>query len=262
MKGCVAWGIRCMRKAAVFSGTKEGQELCRKLCERGVAVTFFAENEDRQEQIQSDQYVTVRKGKLSSRDLEAILGAYEVIIDATHTYSSHMASDIQNACKKIGKPYLRVQCESLHFNHGIYVDTMEEAADYLNYNEGNALLAIGSRNLELFRQVRSYKERLTVHVMPTIDEILACNMAGFTGKQIIAMEETCSALLYQVQLQEIRAVYLVVKEENAESFMKKAEAARLAGAELIVIQKSFIERGKTVEDTIDLALQFLYINEW
>lgn len=250
-----------VKRAAVFTGTNEGRILCEKLCEKQIPVTAFVGADYGDEMLTAHQYLTIMKGYWTKEGMRCILGSYSIVVDATHPYERQVTEDIREVSKELGLPHLRVLREKTNSEYGIYVGSTDEAARYLNEHEGNALLMVNSREMETFNKVIHYRERLTVITHPTIDSILACNMAGFMGKQIIALEEVISSDLTRAMLQNLHANYLVMKEaEEPNGFIELVKGTKQAGAQLIIIQRSTTERGTSVEETVKLTLQFLSIS--
>ncbi|MBR6259570.1 MAG: precorrin-6y C5,15-methyltransferase (decarboxylating) subunit CbiE, partial [Oscillospiraceae bacterium] len=102
--------------------------------------------------------------------------------------------------------------------------------------EGNILLTTGSKELDKFTGIRDFSERVYARVLPMESSLEACSKAGLSPSHIIAMQGPFSFDMNVATLKAINASCLVTKDSGgAGGFEEKAEAAKAAGARLVII---------------------------
>ena len=116
----------------------------------------------------------------------------------------------------------------------ILAGSPEEAAQLLQFREGNVLLAIGAKGVSAFSGLDP--ERLYPRVLPVEESLSACRRAGVPTKNIIAMHGPFSQKLNEAILEQYRIRWMVTKDGgSAGGFGEKVSAARNTGASLVVI---------------------------
>ena len=110
----------------------------------------------------------------------------------------------------------------------------EEAAQLLQFREGNVLLAIGAKGVSAFSGLDP--ERLYPRVLPVEESLSACRRAGIPTKNIIAMHGPFSQKLNEAILEQYRIRWMVTKDGgSAGGFGEKVSAAQNTGVSLVVI---------------------------
>ncbi|MCR4817660.1 MAG: precorrin-6A reductase, partial [Fretibacterium sp.] len=239
-----------MSRLLLFGGTTEAREILEKvpaLC--CVATEYGAEL------VRDLPGVEARAGRLDAEGMAALIRTEDVacVIDATHPYAAEVTRNIKAACERTGVPLLRVSrgpvaapCDGV-----VAAGSCREAAELLNHREGNVLLTVGSKELREFTAVRDYRQRLFVRVLPASDVLCACEELGFDPAHIIAMQGPFSRAMNLTMLEDIRAAVLVTKDGGtAGGIEAKLDAAREAGAEVILIARPDDSGGHTVEEGI------------
>ena len=113
--------------------------------------------------------------------------------------------------------------------------TAEAIRDYLSGRQGNIMLATGSKELAVYAPLGG--GRLYPRVLPCHEGIAACERAGIPHRNIIAMQGPFSIDLNLALIRQHNIKYLVTKDGGrAGGFDEKARAARLGGAELIILR--------------------------
>lgn len=228
-----------MCKICVFAGTAEGRDLVSLLTDRGVAVTACVATEYGASLLPSSPLLTVSAKRLNEEEMEALFRQerFDLVADATHPYAPAVTENVAAACAETGTEYLRILREtSRDASDGIVVPDAKAAAEFLAGTEGNVLLTTGSKDLPVFAAVPGASERLYARVLPLEDSIAACRAAGLSGAHILAMQGPFSREMNEATLRAVSARWLVTKESgSAGGFEEKAEAAREAGAGLVVI---------------------------
>ena len=116
---------------------------------------------------------------------------------------------------------------------------------------GNILLTTGSKDLAAFAALSDFSGRVWARVLPSIDSLSHALSLGFPAAHIICMQGPFSQELNAATLQQIGAKTLVTKDTGrAGGFAEKAEAAKQAGAKLLVIRRPTVETGLTLEEML------------
>ncbi len=126
----------------------------------------------------------------------------------------------------------------------IFVDSVQEAVDFLSHTEGNILAATGSKELEKYTQLPNYRERVFARVLSTTEAVSSAAALGFQGRNLICMQGPFDEELNCALLRQVNARYLVTKESGKTGgFPEKARAASKAGARLVVVGRPQEESG-------------------
>lgn len=210
--------------------------------------------------------VTVHAGRLTTEEMEALFeqeGA-PLIIDATHPYAVAVSENIRRACEETGREYLRLlRAESAQdMADCVLVHSVEEAVDYLKGTEGNVLVTTGSKELHKFTAIPGYEQRIFARVLSTKEVAAQCAELGFAGRNLICMQGPFSLELNVALLKEFDAKYLVTKDSGSTGgFAEKQEAARQAGATLVLIGRPTETGGKSYGQVQEILRKRFSISE-
>jgi len=233
-------------KILIFGGTTEGRELAAFLERCGVRAHVCVATDYGAELLEREQtHHTVHAGRIDAEGMKALIRAEDIsiVIDATHPYARDVSANIAGACDETGCRRIRL----LRAGSGAHrhVDSVQEAARLLAETEGNVLVSTGSKELAAFTEIPGYESRVFARVLSTPESVQAAAALGFTGRNLIAMQGPFSTEMNVAQLRAVHARYLVTKESGrAGGFPEKEEAARIAGAELIVIGRPQEQAGE------------------
>lgn len=107
------------------------------------------------------------------------------------------------------------------------------------------LLTTGSKDLAAFAPLR---ERIWVRVLPSPDSLKTALDLGYAASHIICMQGPFSLEMNLATLRAMDGKVLVTKDTGrAGGFSEKAEAAKAAGARLLVIRRPTQETGLELE---------------
>jgi precorrin-6x reductase len=248
-----------MNNILVFAGTTEGRILCEYLCSQKIFVTACVATQYGETVINKNEFLNVCVGRMDQQQMIEKIRQdnYSIVIDATHPYAVEVTDNIQAACKVCSIDYIRLLRHSSDTQNVIYVDSVEQGVAFLNTNSKKALITTGSKELKVFTKVNDYTSRLTVRVLPSVEVIEQCNTLGFRGQHLIAMQGPFSEMLNYATLKQINAQYLVTKESgDFGGFIEKINAAKKAGAEVIVIKRPKKEQGFSLEEIKEMLSRF------
>lgn len=265
-----------MQEVLIFSGTSEGRRLAGQLIENEIAVTVCVATDYGQEVMEQEEenpLLKVHRGRLDLPQMEKLIGSrsWSAVVDATHPFAQQVTKNIAQACANQGCKLLRLlrqkeekmdseegrqqenQTGASHIPQAkiIYVDSVEEAADYLNQTQGNIFFTTGSKELPKYLSIIEDISRVYVRILPDSTQLEQCRSLGLKGKQIICMQGPFSEALNTAMLQDIRASVLVTKEtSHAGGFSEKLRAAAQTGAEAVVIRRP-CEHGYSMKQILE-----------
>lgn len=243
-----------MQEVLLFSGTSEGRKLAEILSAHSVKVIVCVATEYGQEVMQESELVEVRVGRMNQEEMEVLIQSKDwlAVIDATHPYAKEVTENIKKACEHQKREVLRLlRNSSERAEHIYYVDSTEEAAEYLNQTEGNIFLTTGSKEIARYMELIEDTSRIYARILPGTEELEKCHELGLKGKQIICMQGPFSEELNLAMMKEVNAEWLVTKETaGAGGYPEKIRAAERAGARAVVIKRPE-ETGYSMEEILE-----------
>ena len=249
-----------MYKAIVFAGTTEGYAICNFLAENGVSVYACAATEYGGSLLKENEFLHVSAGRLKTEDMEELFHkvAPEIVLDATHPYAAEVTKNIRKACENAGVRYQRVlRPEGDKSGEAVYVESPEEAAEFLSGTEGNIFLTTGSKELAKFTVIPDYKERIFARVLSVPSVIQSCAELGIEGKHLIGMQGPFSAEINEAMLRQFQCSYLVTKDTGlAGGFPEKIEACQRCGATPVIIGRPLKEEGLSLPEARGFLAKF------
>lgn len=237
-----------MEKLLLFAGTTEGRELAEFLERQGVSCHVCVATEYGEQLIdEKTSGHRVYSGRLDQNEMEILMKreGIRVAVDATHPYAAVVSANIRAACGAAGCRYLRLLREEVPADvRCVFVDSVEQAVEYLKGTSGRVLAATGSKELAKYTALPDYRERVTARVLSTPEAVAECAKLGFQGKNLICMQGPFDEELNYAMLKQTGARFLVTKESGKTGgFPEKLRAAARAGARLVVVGRPAKEEG-------------------
>lgn len=243
-------------KIFLFGGTAEGHLLAERLAEAGNDVTCAVATEYGQAVLEPRDNLTVLVGRLTAGEMAERLEGFDVVVDATHPYADKVSENIRAAAAETATPYYRLLRPREEAEDVLWADSPADAAAKLQNLPGNVLLTTGSKDLKTFTAVKDYPSRLFVRVLPSVESLTAALSLGYPASHVICMQGPFPQALNQAMVEAVGAKVLVTKDTGkAGGFLEKAEAARAAGAKLLVIRRPTEETGYTLDALLELLLK-------
>ena len=245
-----------MCKVLLFAGTTEGREIAGRLKDTKVNLTVSVATDYGETLIDKAENIKVISNRLNEEEMKKLLleEKFNMVIDATHPYAVEVTKNIKKSCENTGIKYLRITRDSKNiceFSSVIYVNSVEEACEFLNTKEGNILAVTGSKELFKYTVIENYTERVFARVLSTDDVVHKCNELGFKGHNLIAMQGPFSKEFNMALLKQIDAKYMVTKESGkAGGFNEKVAACLECDVTCIVIGRPINEDGVTVDEAV------------
>lgn len=181
-------------------------------------------------------------------------GSFDVFIDATHPFASHVTATAIETSKIANIPYIRFERPKLNYsnfennsNENIYyADSFEEAGNILSntFAGKNVLHLAGVNTIEsVLSRSRSKsneidKKNFFVRVLPVKSSIEKCNDLGIYGEQIIAMQGVFSKKFNKSLMEELNIEVIITKESGAVGGVpSKIAAACELGIDIILVNR-------------------------
>ncbi|MCR4568075.1 MAG: precorrin-6A reductase [Pseudobutyrivibrio sp.] len=232
-----------MNKVIIFGGTTEGRKLAQALAKREVLCVYCVATEYGKEPIEETGFIHIHAGRL---DADGMAKLYEceqpnAIIDATHPFAEIVKTEIENSLFKYKTvPFFRLSRdeEEVDVSECTFFDSASDLALALENTTGNIFLTTGSKELSIFCQSDSLRERIIARVIPNTESIELCKANGLKGNQIVAMQGPFSKAMNVAFLRECEASVLVLKESGRSG----GEAERIQAANALGIKCFVIKR--------------------
>lgn len=254
-----------MENILVFAGTMEGRRIAEYLVKANMKVHVCVATEYGEKLLPKGDGITSTSKRLTVEEMKNLMAGKDIslVIDATHPYAVLVSQNIKQACMETEKEYMRMLRGSIEGQaECIYLDTIEEAVQFLKETKGNVLITTGSKELAKFTEVADYNMRFYARVLSTPSVVTECARLGFEGGNLICMQGPFSEELNYAMLKQIDAKYLVTKESgSAGGFLEKLEAAKMAGVKTIVIGRPTQEEGVAFEECLHLLSERFHLKK-
>lgn len=236
----------------LFGGTSEGRELAVWLRDQGIdALTCVASAYG--EELLPDG-VPVHVGRLNEDEMISLMDNFTHVVDATHPYAQVVTQTIARACAQKNLPLLRLVRDGDVQGDWLTAESAADAARMLLDLPGNVLLTTGSKELGAFA-LPELLGRTCPRVLPSLDSLGRCLELGFPAKQVICMQGPFTRAMNVATMEQYHIETLVTKATGtAGGFWEKVEAAKSAGARLLVIGRPLREEGLSL---VEIQAQLL-----
>lgn len=256
-----------MKKAIsylVFAGTSEGRQLAEFFQKNQIPALFCVATAYGEELLEQTEEIRVHTGRMDEIQMQACIlelmkTGLQAVIDATHPHAVDVTENLKRACEAAGARYIRLLRKPLDlsvYDHIVTVKSCQEAADWLETQQGNIFLTTGLKELpEIAAQITD-KKRLYARVLPQAEAFAVAEGIGLQKKQLICMQGPFSRELNAAMLRETKANFLVTKESGAAGgFADKVQAAGDVKATCVVIIRPMQESGYSLEEVETMILQ-------
>lgn len=236
----------------LFAGTTEGRRLAEYLGKQGVRVHVCVATAYGAEMISMSENMSISHERLDENQMKTLMCGFrpDYVIDATHPFADEVTQNIRSACKTCGYSYIRLLREETQTQSLVtYVDSIEQAVDYLQETEGNILITTGSNALAAYTQLDDFKNRIYARVLSLKNSVEKCEALGITGKHLICMQGPFSVEMNKILLKDYNISWMVTKESGENGgFFEKLEACEATGVGLIVIGRPKEKNGHSYHE--------------
>jgi precorrin-2 dehydrogenase/sirohydrochlorin ferrochelatase/precorrin-6A/cobalt-precorrin-6A reductase len=254
----------------VFAGATEGRQLAGELlrtAREDLAMTVYAatgyggellreELGGAQGEMRQDSRVKIRTGRLNREEMaaEMLLRQPDFVVDCTHPHARVVTENIIGACEAARCRYLRLRRGGTEgeTSGAVYVDTIDEAVEFLKNRPGNILATTGSKEAGALAR-EELRDRVFLRILPLEEGIEKCRRLGFRVKNLICMQGPFSEDLNRAMLRQIRASWLLTKESgDSGGFAEKLSAAALENVTAVVVRRPREEGGYALGEILEI----------
>lgn len=175
-------------------------------------------------------------------------GNFNILIDATHPFASHITQTSVSIANELKIHYIRFErpttnLENIDVSHIHYVNSFVEAGKLISekFNEGNVLHFAGANTMEdVLENVET--ERFYPRILKVESSIEKCNLLGIKPDHIIPMTGAAS-IEENIELIEKYDASVMITKESGEvgGVIEKIEAANQKNIAVIMIQRPIIK---------------------
>jgi precorrin-6Y C5,15-methyltransferase (decarboxylating) len=248
-----------MSQILLFGGTTEGRILTEYLSSKHIHTYVCVATDYGEKLLLENQYITVKAKRLTEEEIVILLEQYEfdMVIDATHPFAVVVSGNIKRACEKKRVEYIRIlREEDVRASFGIWVNTIEEAVDYLQNTNGNILITTGSNELKAFTKLEHFALRCYPRVLSSMSVMEKSINLGFLESHLMCMQGPFIKDLNVAILRQMNASYLVTKESGSTGgFEDKILAAKETNVVPIIIGRPKELSGLTILQVKELLNQ-------
>lgn len=198
----------------IIGGTSEARELIDKIIDLDDYIVTIA-TDDGKEFLKGTKF---HVGRMDYNNMLDFITQNNVnmIVDLSHPYAKKVTQNAKKAANEKGIKYIRyIRKKALSTPKGIYLNSFEEAYDYIANIKGDVFFTTGSKNIGDFEKIRS-KNRFIYRVLPTIESIKICKEHGVNMKDIVAILGPFSIEYNKAMFKEYNVDYVVMKDSGKE----------------------------------------------
>ena len=254
------------RAVWVFAGTRDGNELARRLAAEGHPVVVSTATGYGGEVARlSCQGVAVWAGRQGMEPRRQALerGAARLILDATHPHAAQISAQLIELARQLGIPYLRLERPSLlDARNAIVCDDAADAARRAIELGRRIFLATGSKDLATFvRAPGAERCEWFVRLTPDPERLSRAIALGIARERILAMQGPFSAEFNRALWRAQRIDCVVTKDSgDTGGYGEKQSAAGELGIALLVIRRPHVDYPRqvaSVEEAVQAAADLL-----
>src|SRR5690554_1939298 len=169
----------------IIGGTSEARKLIDRLGDFNNYILTIA-TEDGKEFFDTDNLFIGRLSKDEMIDF-AKENKIDMIVDLSHPYAKIVSENASFVSEELGIEYVRyVRKIAVHDRDNIYLNSYEEAFDYLSNVKGTVFFTTGSKNIKDFEKVRG-DNRFIYRVLPALESIELCKQSDVHMRDIVAI---------------------------------------------------------------------------
>ncbi len=239
------------KKVLVFAGTQEGKVISQFLCDNNVDTTAATATEYGETCLENIDGLKTMSGRMALKEMTQAVKNYDIVVDATHPYANIVSDNIKHVCDDTGIKRIRIVrlMQSVKENENVLrFDNLHTACEFLKTQSGNILATTGSKELESFANIKNYKNRVYLRVLPICASIARCEEYGFPTSNLIAIKGPFDEQMNIAMIKSIDAKFLITKDTGSTGgFAEKLTAAQKLGIKLIIINRPGVDEGLCVE---------------
>lgn len=236
----------------IIGGTSEARELVNQIDDLdNFIVTVATESGKEFLDIKN-----VHMGRMSPQEMEDFIGekGISTLVDMSHPYALVVSENAKKVAENKDIEYIRYIRKKSDMTDGVYLDSYEEACNYLKNIRGTVFFTTGSKNIGDFERVRG-DNRYIYRVLPAIESIEECKKNNIHLKDIVALLGPFSKDFNKNMFREYNSDYVVMKDSGKKGgTMEKIEACEELQITPIIIDRKE-EKGIDSLDEIENILR-------
>lgn len=240
----------------IIGGTSEARELIERLGDINNYIVTIA-TEDGKEFFDTDNLFI---GRLSRDEMTTFAkeNNIDMIVDLSHPYAKIVSENASFVSEDLDIEYKRyVRRKAVQDGEYIYLNSYEEAYEFLSNIKGTVFFTTGSKNIKDFEKVRGDK-RFIYRVLPAMESIELCKKSHVHMRDIVAILGPFSVDFNKSMLSAYNADYCVMKDSgDAGGTREKIQACLELDVKPIIIGRDE-EEGITDLDEIERIIKGTY----
>lgn len=196
----------------IIGGTSEGREIADRIKDLDNYIITAATDESR-EFIQDGN---IRVGRMSYDEMWqfSLENNISLIVDLTHPFAKIVSDNARKLADQLGIKYVRYSRERVKKRlSSIFLNSYEEAYEYLKDVKGTVFLTTGSKNIADFEKVRG-DNRFIYRILPATESLDICKKNNILMKDIVAVLGPFSVKYNMAMFEEYGADYVIMKDSG------------------------------------------------
>ena len=196
----------------IIGGTSEGREIADRIKDLDNYIITAATDESR-EFIQDGN---IRVGRMSYDEMWqfSLENNISLIVDLTHPFAKIVSDNAKKLADQLGIKYVRYSRERVKKrSSSIFLNSYEEAYEYLKDVKGTVFLTTGSKNIADFEKVRG-DNRFIYRILPATESMDICKKNNILMKDIVAVLGPFSVKYNMAMFEEYGADYVIMKDSG------------------------------------------------
>lgn len=218
----------------IIGGTSEAREIVDRIKDLDNYIVTIATDGGR-EFVNSDKLLV---GRMDYQEMIRFCEENDIslIVDLTHPYAKIVSENAKKVAKSLEIYYIRYMRDKIEPRiNAIYLNSYEEAYDYLSGISGTVFFTTGSKNIGDFENVRG-ENRFIYRILPAMESIEECKRHNVQMKDIVALLGPFSKEYNKAMFKEYKPQYCVMKDSGDKGgTLEKLQACEELGIIPIVI---------------------------
>ncbi|MBU5425975.1 precorrin-6A reductase [Tissierella pigra] len=163
-----------------------------------------------------------------------------LIVDLTHPYARIVSENAKKVANTLEIDYIRYIRDKVDVeNNIIYLQSYEEAYEYISKISGTVFFTTGSKNIGDFEKIRG-NNRFIYRILPALESIEECKKYNVQMKDIVAVLGPFSKEYNKVMFEEYNPKYCVMKDSGHRGgTLEKIKACKELDITPIVIGRGY-----------------------
>ena len=198
----------------IIGGTSESKKLIDRIKDLDNYIVTVATDTGKEFFQSSKLYI----GRMDYEEMLDFIHEYYVslIVDLSHPYAQVVTENAKKVAEERNIEYIRyIRKKTIQRLEGIYLNSYQEAYDYIAKIKGTVFFTTGSKNIGDFEKVRG-ENRFIYRILPALESIEICKKYNIKLKDIVAVLGPFSLEYNKTMFKEYDVDYVVVKDSGEE----------------------------------------------